>query len=88
MRSEARAKRLEMTRRTSLDIHSPHPESLAANEGNDFKGDFLPKRAWVVPGDRRETRDPFLNLDREGSGMDPGSPLRSVRDDTVMDVEP
>jgi hypothetical protein len=41
----------------------------------------------VIPGDRRETRDPFLNLYREGSGMDPGSPLRSVRDDSRISGE-
>jgi len=35
----------------------------------------------VIPGDRRETRDPYLNLFRMRSGMDPGSSLRSVRDD-------
>ncbi len=27
----------------------------------------------VIPGDRRETRDPFLNADDNRSGMDPGS---------------
>jgi hypothetical protein len=43
----------------------------------------LPNRARVVPSDRRETRDPFRNLFRKSSGMDPGSaPLtRLVRDD-------
>ena len=36
-------------------------------------------QARVVPGDRRETRDPFRNLNRKGSGMDPGSaPLRGL----------
>ncbi|CAD5265506.1 hypothetical protein BOSE62_30289 [Bosea sp. 62] len=29
-----------------------------------------------------ETRDPCLNLIRKSSGMDPGSSLRSVRDDS------
>jgi hypothetical protein len=37
----------------------------------------------VIPGDRKKTRDPFRNLSGKGSGMDPGSPLRSVRDDGV-----
>ncbi len=35
----------------------------------------------VIPGDRRETRDPCLSLTDKGSGMDPGSALRSGRDD-------
>jgi cobaltochelatase CobN len=37
----------------------------------------------VIPGDRRETRDPCLSLTKQRSGMDPGSaPLtRLVRDD-------
>ncbi len=35
----------------------------------------------VVPGDRRETRDPCLNLAWKCSGMDPGSSLRYPRDD-------
>ncbi|AMJ63698.1 penicillin-binding protein 1C [Bosea sp. PAMC 26642] len=34
----------------------------------------------VIPGDRRETRNPCLNR----SGMDPGSTLRSARDDGVV----
>ena len=43
----------------------------------------------VIPGDRRETRDPCLNLYRRRSGMDPGSaPLtRLVRDDRVFPVK-
>ena len=40
-------------------------------------------RDVVVPGDRRETRDPFRILAMKGSGMDPGSALRSARDDIV-----
>lgn len=35
----------------------------------------------VVPGDQRETRDPFLNPPDKRSGMDPGSSLRFARDD-------
>ncbi len=42
---------------------------------------FETSKVRVIPGDRRETRDPFRN----GSGMDPGSALRSARDD-VEDV--
>ncbi|MDU0341011.1 cobaltochelatase subunit CobN [Bosea rubneri] len=34
----------------------------------------------VVPGDRRETRDPCLSPSAKGPGMGPGSPLRFVRD--------
>ncbi|VVT58129.1 hypothetical protein BOS5A_200431 [Bosea sp. EC-HK365B] len=30
-------------------------------------------KTLVVPGDRRETRDPRLSLHLRGSGMDPGS---------------
>ena len=39
----------------------------------------------VIPGDRRETRDPCRSASDEGSGMDPGSaPLsRLVRDDSA-----
>jgi hypothetical protein len=62
-------------------------ERAADTHGSDFKRRLLAKKTRVVPGDRRETRDPFRNLFRISSGMDPGSPLRSVRDDTVMDVE-
>jgi len=40
-----------------------------------------PIRDAVVPGDRRETPDPFRILTMKGSGMDPGSALRSARDD-------
>jgi hypothetical protein len=41
----------------------------------------------VVPGDRRETRDPFRNLYRKSSGMDPGSSLRFARDDRAGEWE-
>ncbi len=37
----------------------------------------------VIPGDRGEAQDPCLNTRRKRSGMDPGSPLRGVRDDGV-----
>ena len=47
---------------------------------------FEPERA-VVPGDHRETRDPFQNLPQRRSGMDPGSPLRCARDDGAEIVE-
>ncbi|MCP4563438.1 MAG: cobaltochelatase subunit CobN [Bosea sp.] len=40
----------------------------------------------VIPGDRRETRDPCLSLTGEGSGMGPGSSLRSGRDDNVVEA--
>ncbi len=35
----------------------------------------------VIPGDRREARDPCLSLSGRRSGMDPGSSLRSARYD-------
>ena len=35
----------------------------------------------VVPGDRRETRDPCRSLTEQRSGMGPGSSLRCARDD-------
>ena len=41
----------------------------------------------VVPGDQRETRDPFRNLSDKRSGMDPGSLLRSARDDRAGEWE-
>jgi len=41
----------------------------------------LEEKNAVIPGDRRETRDPFLNLSDTRSGMDPGSSLRFARDD-------
>jgi len=39
----------------------------------------------VIPGDRKETRDPCLSLTGEGSGMGPGSSLRSGRDENVVE---
>ncbi len=62
-------------------------ERAADTHGSDFKRRLLAKKTRVVPGDRRETRDPFRNLIRKGSGMGPGSPLRSVRDDSLIEVE-
>ena len=41
----------------------------------------------VIPGDRRETRDPFRSLSGKRSGMDPGSALRFARDDGAHFVE-
>lgn len=41
----------------------------------------------VVPGDQRETRDPFRNLPDKRSGMDPGSSLRFARDDRANERE-
>jgi hypothetical protein len=41
----------------------------------------------VVPGDRRETRDPCLNLAWKCSGMDPGPSLRYARDDHANECE-
>ncbi|GEM_PF-5956337 len=41
----------------------------------------------VVPGDQRETRDPFLNFFWKGSGMDPGSSLCSARDDRAGEMK-
>jgi len=42
--------------------------------------------SWVIPGDRRETRDPFRTLAGTHSGMDPGSALRSARDDRAFAI--
>jgi len=42
----------------------------------------------VIPGDRRETRDPFRNLFRKGSGMGPGSArLRRLSGTTRDEVD-
>ncbi|WP_449257370.1 cobaltochelatase subunit CobN [Bosea sp. (in: a-proteobacteria)] len=47
-------------------------------------GYSVPSSPTVIPGDRRETRDPGRNGSDEGSGMDSGSapPTRLVRDDS------
>jgi hypothetical protein len=71
---------------SSVETQCVASQNVAANKRNDFKV-FSLEEARVVPGDRRETRDPFRNINRERSGMDPGSPLRSVRDDIVIDAE-
>jgi hypothetical protein len=47
------------------------------------------KKALVIPGDHRETRDPFRNLFRKGSEIDPGSVrLRRLFEMTMIAVEP
>jgi hypothetical protein len=63
---------------------NPHPESPADNVFNDFKGWNSISNRVVIPGDRRETRDPEPR--RQPVFLDPGSarlkPL--VRDDGVL----
>jgi error-prone DNA polymerase len=44
----------------------------------------LEDKSVVIPGDRSEARDPCRNLSEQRSGMDPGSPLRCVRDDDAV----
>jgi hypothetical protein len=67
-----RPSRREPAGGAGMDTHDP---SLHAVRNN----------ALVVPGDRRETRDLCLSLSDKGSDMDPGSTLRSGRDDTRFD---
>jgi len=50
----------------------------AARLATALRTSFQQKGA-VIPGDRREIRDPCRKLYRKGSGMDPGSaPLRGL----------
>ncbi len=46
--------------------------------------DHLAEGSTVIPGDRRETRDPFRSLTGKRSGMDPGSARRSAWDDARL----
>ena len=71
--------------REAQEIGGVEPRAVDVNfsfwdNGLERIGD-LEEGGTVIPGDRRETRDPFRNLSDKGSGMDPGSPLRYVRDD-------
>ncbi|CAD5267952.1 hypothetical protein BOSE21B_111394 [Bosea sp. 21B] len=52
---------------------TPSRRKLARGSRMDVRLAAFFIQARVVPGDRRETRDPFRNLYRKGSGMDPGS---------------
>ncbi len=54
-------------------------------DGVNYFGPPFP-HSRVVPGDRRESRDPCLNFLKQGSGMDPGStPLRGLSGMTPLD---
>jgi RHH-type proline utilization regulon transcriptional repressor/proline dehydrogenase/delta 1-pyrroline-5-carboxylate dehydrogenase len=57
------------------------PDRDGGVRGGDSQPLAVRNNTSVIPGDRRETRDPFRNICRRGSGMDPGSALRSARDD-------
>ncbi|UZF93263.1 error-prone DNA polymerase [Bosea sp. NBC_00550] len=58
----------------------PRPVDVNAS-GWDNGLEPLEELNIVIPGDRRETRDPCLSVSDEGSDMDPGSSLRFARDD-------
>lgn len=58
----------------------PRPVDVNAS-GWDNGLEPLEELNVVIPGDRRETRDPCLSVSDEGSGMDSGSSLRFARDD-------
>jgi error-prone DNA polymerase len=64
--------------REAQEVGGVEPRAIDVNSSFWDNGlEPIVKRSAVIPGDRRETRDPFRNR----SGMDPGSPLRCVRDD-------
>ncbi|MFC5506059.1 MULTISPECIES: error-prone DNA polymerase [Hyphomicrobiales] len=71
--------------REAQEVGGVEPRAIDVNSSFWDNGlervDHVEKGSAVIPGDRRETRDPFRNLSNMRSGMDPGSPLRCVRDD-------